>query len=367
MTLPRRLCILAIAIALPALPVTSSAQSDWELNGHGAVLVNDLFRDGGSGLLTGVRLFHHTASGLAIGGSLGWAQAGSTTLGTGLDAVDTDASLVLYTAEVAFAAPRRSRTQALFGAGIGGVSTSFDGGTPGFTESTTGTLVPITFGLLFNNDAERPTWAFRLEVRDNLISVDTRPTAGGPVEEELRSNWEISAGFSYRFGRSGDEAPAVEPPDTPPPAPADRPLAEAPDTDRDGVPDADDRCVNTPRGAAVNERGCPVEEPPAAPVDAAPADEAAAGAEEPDAGPEAPPACLGPQPWFEAGESIEALDRTWAKAGPTEPITLENLVLVGVYESIPVYVGRFQDEPYPWVWLPVCENGEYQAYETTTE
>lgn len=362
MTLPQRLCVLAATIALPALPVPLPAQSDWELNGHGAVLVNDLFQDGESGLLTGVRLFHHTASGLAIGGSLGWAQAGSTTLGTGLDAVDTDASLVLYSAELALAVPRRSRTQAVFGGGIGGVSTSFDGGTPGFTQNTTGTLVPISFGLLFNNDAQRPTWAFRLEVRDNLISVDTRPVTGGPLEEELRSNWEISAGFSYRFGRSGDDAPTEGPADVPPPPPVDRPLAEAVDTDRDGVPDVDDRCVNTPRGARVDERGCPVEEEPAGP-----ADEDAADAAEPDAGPEAVPACLGPQPWFEAGESIEILDRTWAKAGPTEPITLDNLVLVGEYESIPVYVGRFQEEPYPWVWLPVCESGEYQAYETTAE
>ncbi|MCC5851348.1 MAG: OmpA family protein [Alkalimonas sp.] len=69
-----------------------------------------------------------------------------------------------------------------------------------------------------------------------------------------KRNWAdagIKAGVSYVFGASSAPAP------TPAPAPAPTQPAVV-DSDGDGVPDHLDQCPNTPRGHKVDERGCTV-------------------------------------------------------------------------------------------------------------
>lgn len=385
---PSRVAIAAFGFL--ALPATAPAQSGWEFNGHGAVFVNDVFAESGTGIQAGVRLLRHTESGVAIGGNLDFAQVASATFGDGVDAVDLDATFLLYSVELDYVFPRRSRTQALVGAGIGGVSTSFSEQPEDFGESTTGTLVPVGFGLLFHSDPVRPRWSFRIDVRDNLIAVDTRTPDGDGLTQEMRSNWELSAGFSVRFGAPAPEpGPVVEEPDRRPPPVVSEPAPEAEpeiepedelpvdqegepgveppgaepeavpvvgDTDRDGVVDTDDRCANTPRGAEVDDRGCPVEPEPVEPAldeDEA-ADIAPAPAED--------VACLATQAWFAGERPIDVLERTWRPVGGPEPITFANLVRVAEHDGVPVYVAEFEEEPYRTLWLPLCEPDTYQAY-----
>lgn len=178
--------------------------------------------------------------------------------------------------------------------------------------------------------------------------------------------------------------PEVEetPPPQPRPAEPDReaaepaaPVRQGPDTDGDGVPDPADRCVNTPEGANVDERGCPVS-PPAEPA-APPADEEPAAqppaAETPPAGeaqPEPPPAtpqptgaCLDARPWNRPGVTIAFDGRLWEQLGTPEPITGDNLRRVGDFDGVPIFVAIVANPPYTDIWVPRCDpDGSYQLY-----
>lgn len=75
--------------------------------------------------------------------------------------------------------------------------------------------------------------ALRLEVRDKLWSFDGAPD---PPGNDNQSNLVYTGGIQLSLGGSvgGDE-------------------------DKDGVKDKDDRCAGTPRGARVDESGCPID------------------------------------------------------------------------------------------------------------
>lgn len=78
-------------------------------------------------------------------------------------------------------------------------------------------------------------------------------------------DWGIDASLVYFFGDGGNRrtrsTASTSRPASPAPAPAapQPPAApSAPDADRDGVPDADDECPDTPRNYAVDADGCPI-------------------------------------------------------------------------------------------------------------
>jgi hypothetical protein len=146
------------------------------------------------------------------------------------------------------------------------------------------------------------------------------------------------------------------------------------------VPDAADRCVNTPEGANVDERGCPVapavEPPPPAgeePADAEAAEERPAPAVEPPApGPDegrpdtpapATGACLDAQRWDRPGVTIAFDGRLWDQLGRPEPITPDNLRRVGDFDGVPIYVATAAQPPFKDIWVPRCDPaGTYQLY-----
>ena len=139
--------------------------------------------------------------------------------------------------------------------GAGAATLSLDDAPVGVTESSTGLLIPVGAGFKVYNRSVGPTWALRFDVRDNVILLETLNLDGG-TDTEPRNNIEASAGFSFLFGAGSGTREAA---------------AEALDTDRDGIPDPRDFCLNRP-GVAVDARGCPLqpEEPgperePAAP------------------------------------------------------------------------------------------------------
>lgn len=65
----------------------------------------------------------------------------------------------------------------------------------------------------------------------------------------------VNVGAEYLFGGEKKAEPVVAAA-APPPPPPPPPPAPAPDADGDGVPDAADRCPNTPAGDRVDARGC---------------------------------------------------------------------------------------------------------------
>ncbi|CAN5300669.1 hypothetical protein BH18GEM1_BH18GEM1_18970 [soil metagenome] len=162
-------------------------------------------------------------------------------------------------------------------------------------------------------------------------------------------------------GRDGCPVGDAQPPVQPPAPDADRdnvPEArpQAPsDTDLDGVADAQDRCVNTRRGAAVDAKGCPVPELEPAPAEPTPAEPAQA---EP-----APAACVDNRAWFQSGGAIEFDGLRYTPLGTPEPITEDNLTRVGQNDGVPIFVGILAPEPYADLWLPHCTpSGTYQLY-----
>ncbi len=159
------------------------------------------------------------------------------------------------------------------------------------------------------------------------------------------------------------------------------------DSDGDRVVDPRDACPETVPGASVDPFGCPPppiistpaepaevamasggpEEKPAvtmempAPADPVPADPASA-APGPTGTPEVAP-CLDDRDWFQEGTPIEFDGRRFEPGGEPEPISLENLIVVGDHDGVPLFVGGLAVEPYPDLWLPLCRpDGSYQLY-----
>ncbi|MGH7570618.1 MAG: thrombospondin type 3 repeat-containing protein [Gemmatimonadota bacterium] len=457
--IPRTALASALLLLLPAGPRPAAAQAVWEANVHAATLVNDLFEESGNGVQAGGRLVYTTPWRVTVGGNFDWARLSDVGLGL-VDGATAD--LLLFSGEIGYAAPLSPRADLMLAAGVGGVTVRLRDVSSSTAEtSSSGQLVPVGVGVRVRNREVDASWAFRADLRDDIIFLDILDPASGEVDQEPRHNWEISAGVSLLFGaprpispgaRPADEEPGerpvVRPQDRPaepaagvqgdadrdgvpdrldrctrtpaalavgatgcpidvdrdgvpdrrvpqarparppadeepeagqPPAEAAPPAADARDTDRDGVPDVADRCVNTPEGALVDERGCPA--PPAEPTpepeapaegEERPAEEPAAG--QPDVG-QAPPddapaeaadaapptVCLDGRPWDRPGITIAFDGRLWQQLGPPEPITLDNLVPVGEFDGVPIYVASVADRPYRDLWVPRC-SGAYQLY-----
>ncbi|HET6342718.1 MAG TPA: outer membrane beta-barrel protein, partial [Gemmatimonadota bacterium] len=256
--------LFATALAVLSIrPEPSSAQTGWELNVHGATLLDDLFPESGGSIQAGARLVHTTPWRLTVGGNFDWVRTQEVALG---GTADVSADLLLFSGEIGYAAPVSPRTDLMLAAGAGTASVRLYDVPPGASllEESSGLLIPVGVGVRFRNRPEGATWAVRADVRDQVIFLDVVDPASGDVDPEPRHNWELSAGLSLLFGgrRAAvqpvvDERPAAPPPGPPPAEPRERPERE--DADQDGVPDRLDRCVRTPTQLAVGPTGCPID------------------------------------------------------------------------------------------------------------
>jgi len=79
--------------------------------------------------------------------------------------------------------------------------------------------------------------AIRFDVIDHYIDRDF--IDGDRLGDNKTHNWEIGVGLTFLAGGRGKK--------------------KAPDSDADGIPDADDQCPDTPAGVAVYSNGCPVD------------------------------------------------------------------------------------------------------------
>ncbi|MBW3661124.1 MAG: porin family protein [Gemmatimonadetes bacterium] len=221
--------LVAFAHAVESSPVAAQsgsgqANSNWEINLHAAAMRPGLFEDSSETLQFGGRLLRNFGNGISLGGSVDWASPKDVSVGpfAGLNA-----SLLFYSAGLDYRFRVSPRTVFFLGGGVGAATLKFDEALSGMQETSTGLLFPIGGGFKIHSRPESPSWAFRVDVRDNLILLDTA-TDDGEVETEPRNNLELSVGLSFLLGNKR------------------QPRIVDVDTDRDGVPDARVRCLDRP-------------------------------------------------------------------------------------------------------------------------
>ena len=108
-----------------------------------------------------------------------------------------------------------------------------------------------------------------------------------------------------------------------------------------GVPDDRDQCPETPFGEEVDSDGCPVVVEP-----------------EPAA------ACADGRDWYRFNETISVDGRNWVKFGSPATIGMDELVQIGEFDGVPVYVRSDARQPYTEAYLPLCAPADtYQPYQ----
>jgi opacity protein-like surface antigen len=359
------LCALfTLGAATLIVPRSARAQTgNWELNLHGGALRYDLeFGDDDdeegedenddTDVLFGARLVRNTSSGFSIGGNFDWVLADQIDLPETAEDDDINVNVYFYSAEIDYVFNRASRAQFLVGAGFGGQTVSFTD-LPGGDESSTDPMIPLALGLKIVDDPMDPAWGFRVDVRDNAVIRDVSDPVEGDEDSEWEDNFELSGGISFFFG-GGPRYEEPEPigdsdgdgvlddrdqcPNTPPGTRVDSTGCPVPvDSDNDGVPDDRDQCPNTPAGTEVDSSGCPIVEEPAA--------------------------CVDGRDWYRSDAQISVEGGSWVKFGTATTVAEGELVRIGEYDGVPVYVRTSAARPYTEIFLPLCAPANtYQTY-----
>jgi hypothetical protein len=179
---------LTAAWLLLGAPVKAIGQTGYgEFNVHGATLVGDLFEDSGTALQFGARVLYRANSGFSFGGNLDWATADNVLIRSGLDGLS--ANIIMYSFEIDYAARVSPRADLFFGGGLGAATVQFDAAD---LQNSTGTLVPIGGGVKLLNREVDPSWAFRVDVRDNIIVrtvIDPAPQLGAVGRDLVLFRW----------------------------------------------------------------------------------------------------------------------------------------------------------------------------------
>lgn len=286
---------LLLALCSPDHLRAQPGTGQWELNLHAAAMRPGLFDESSEAWQFGGRIARNFGSGLFVGASFDRASSQNVTL---TPFGELGASLLLYGADLGYQVYMSPRSVFLIGAGAGAATLQIENAPPGVAPSSTGLLIPFGAGMKFQNRAVAPSWAFRFDVRDNVILLD-RVSSDEGMETEPRHNPEVSLGLSFLFGTGeappeerdtdGDGVPdprdfclnradqAVDArgcplrPEAPPSFDAE--TVPAPDEDGDGVPDDVDGCLGTQAGMPVKADGCPIPPDPSAAAAALPGDE----------------------------------------------------------------------------------------------
>lgn len=367
------LCALfTLAAATLLLPRPSLAQvSNWELNLHGGPYWHDLDivdeddeideEDNEADFLLGARLVRNTASGFGFGGNFDWVLADQVDIPTTEEDDDLDINVYLYSFEIDYVFNPASRAQFFVGAGVGGRTvsiTDLEDFIPGADNSQTDWLIPLAVGLKFVNNPDDPSWGFRADFRDNAVIADQFDPDELEEDSEWEDTFELSGGISFFFG-GGPAYEEPEPigdsdgdgvlddrdqcPNTPPGTRVDSTGCPVPlDSDGDGVTDDRDQCPNTPAGTQVDSSGCPI--------------------------PEEPAACVDGRDWYRTDAQVSVEGASWVKFGTSVTVTEGELMRIGEYDGVPVYVRTGATRPYTEVFLPLCAPANtYQTYHPVPE
>lgn len=204
----------ASIVLVLALVSTQSGHAQENASDEGLLEVNvhaGLFIPGDPGLGErpefngGVRLTYGLPGSFALGGNLDWVRdrsqfrlAESPVFTSFVD------NMFLYSAEIDYTAWGSDRLRYFLGVGVGGATLrkSFD---DGGDASQTFLLVPLTTGVKWFNRPVDPSFAFRIDLRDNMIwqgTLGERDRRLGLISRDSRTDHvELSAGVSLLFGR----------------------------------------------------------------------------------------------------------------------------------------------------------------------
>jgi hypothetical protein len=367
------------AAALFILPAAVIAQtSNFELNLHGGVYQRDLGLDveefdledenddTDTDPLIGARLLYNFANGLGIGGNFDWVFVDQIPLPAGADDEDVNVNLYLYSGELHYTIPSESNVKFFLGGGIGGATRQLTDvptvdDPSGESLEATDLLVPLFLGLKFVNDPMDPTWGITVEGRDNIIWIEEFDFDELDEDKEATHTWALMAGLSFFFG-GGDDYEEEE-------------VVEVLDSDADGVPDDQDRCPNTPFGTQVDAFGCPVvvdSDADGVPDDRDRCPNTPAGVQVDSTGcpfeVEEPTACVDGRDWYRTDAPITVEGRAWVKFGTPTTISPADLVQIGEFDDVPVYVRIDARTPYREIYLPLCAPADtYQRYRPQQE
>lgn len=155
-----------------------------------------------------------------------------------------------YSLDGLFVFNRESNISPYFSLGAGYLENNFSG-----NDDWSGPMAQVGLGIMLDAGSDTFVFQFRPEVKYRMDWPNS------PHGESDSGDILINIGFAFNFGEARSAPPPVV--QTPPPAPPPPPPPPAPpppvDSDGDGVPDSADRCPGTPRGIAVDEKGCPRE------------------------------------------------------------------------------------------------------------
>lgn len=187
-------------------PATHYSHNNYEFNLHGGALIWD--DDFASGLgetddtdgILGLRFVYNTPPGWGFGANLDWIPAAQIERGPGPGPNDVDINVFLYSAEVDYTFPSPNRLHFFLGGGVGGATVRLDDAPSGFDDSETDFLVPLAAGIKLFSRTVRQSWAFRAEVRDNIVWRDRFDPDEGDRDPEATHNIELSGGVSFFFG-----------------------------------------------------------------------------------------------------------------------------------------------------------------------
>jgi opacity protein-like surface antigen len=363
------------AIALLLGPAALSAQwGNWELNVHGGIYQRDLGLssdafdlsddddDTDTDPLVGARLQYNTGAGISVGANFDWVFVSEIDFPAGSVAEDANVNLYLYSGELHYTFPSESSVKFFLGAGVGGATRQItDLGPTGDDEvSSTDLLVPVLAGIKFVNDALDPSWGFTLEARDNIIWIDELDVVEGDTDKEPTNTWALQGGLSLFFGGGGADYEEEE-------------YVQVMDSDGDGVPDDQDRCPNTPFGTRVDSFGCPVvvdSDGDGVPDDRDRCPNTPMGTQVDSTGCPvvAVAACVDGRDWYRTDATISVEGRSWVKFGAPSSLNPQDLVQIGEYDDVPVYVRTDARVPYREVYLPLCAPANtYQRYRPQQE
>lgn len=192
--------------AVAQSPATHYSHNNYEFNLHaGALFLDDEFASSlgesdDTDAILGLRFLYNTAPGWGFGANLDWIPAAQIDLGPGPGPDDLDINVFLYSAEVDYTFPSPNRLHLFVGGGVGGATIRLDDAPPGIDDSETDVLVPLAAGLKWFSRTVRQSWAFRAEVRDNIIWRDRFDPDEGDEDPEATHNLELSGGISFFFG-----------------------------------------------------------------------------------------------------------------------------------------------------------------------
>ena len=190
----RHVTVSLIAVALGSLTVSQARAQDrlditgLEISPHAGFIFLDELEN--SEFFAGGTALFHVGGGLALGGTVDWANS---TVEVGDE--DFDVTLWHYSGEIWYGLPTVTRAQFYGALGVGVAqlhpSSEFEdaGG-----DDESDIMVPIELGVRWVNDKADADWGALFQVRDRVVY------GGEEEDKKVRNDWSVGIGLSLFIG-----------------------------------------------------------------------------------------------------------------------------------------------------------------------